>query len=385
VTGKRSGRAANGRSSVYLGRDGRWHGRVTMGLKSDGTPDRRHVIGLTQAAVTTKVRALEEQRRTGSVADAGRPPTVEEWLRHWLDNIAARKVRASTLDGYRTKVEHRLIPALGKHRLDRLQPEHLEAYYATLAAEGLAPATVLQTHRILSRALKVAVQRGKVHRNVATLVDAPSLDPREIEPLTTEEAHRILRAAAGQRNAARWSVALALGLRQGEALGLAWDAVDLDKGTLAVRQAVQRIARQGLVFTQPKSRAAAASSPCRRSSSTPSAGTGPNRTRNVSRRVLGGLRPRVLPARRPAHRPAPRLAGLERPPRRRRRPRRPPARCPAHRRDPAPDPGRPRPGGDADPRPQPDQPDPSAPTATSSRSWHSTRQRRRSRSLARHN
>ncbi len=255
MTAKRSGRAANGRSSVYLGKDGRWHGRVTMGLKSDGTPNRRHVMGLTQAAVTAKVRALEEQRRTGTVADAGRPPTLEEWLRHWLDNIAARKVRASTLDGYRTKVEHRLIPTLGKHRLDRLQPEHLEAYYATLAAEGLAPATVLQTHRILSRALKVAVQRGKVHRNVATLVDAPSLDPREIEPLTTDEAHRILRAAAGQRNATRWSVALALGLRQGEALGLAWDAVDLDKGTLAVRQAVQRIARQGLIFTQPKSRA----------------------------------------------------------------------------------------------------------------------------------
>jgi hypothetical protein len=156
VTAKRSGRAANGRPSVYLGKDGRWHGRVTMGLKSDSTPDRRHVMGLTQAAVTAKVRALEEQRRTGTVADAGRSPTVEEWLRHWLDNIAARKVRASTLDGYRTKVEHRLIPALGKHRLDRLQPEHLEAYYATLTAEGLAPATVLQTHRILSRARRRA-------------------------------------------------------------------------------------------------------------------------------------------------------------------------------------------------------------------------------------
>ena len=65
----------------------------------------------------------------------------------------------------------------------------------------------------------------------------------------------MLDAARDHRNAARWSVALALGLRQGEALGLTWDAVDLDVGTLTVRQALQRQPGKGLVFVQPKSRA----------------------------------------------------------------------------------------------------------------------------------
>jgi len=45
----------------------------------------------------------------------------------------------------------------------------------------------------------------------------------------------------------------ALGLRQGEALGLPWDAVDLDAGTLRVRQALQRRAGVGLVIVEPKS------------------------------------------------------------------------------------------------------------------------------------
>jgi integrase len=81
---------------------------------------------------------------------------------------------------------------LGKHRLDRLTPEHLERFYSRLEAEGLAPAAVLQIHRLFSRALKVTMQRGYVGRNVATLVDPPSVNQGEIEPLTLDEAQRII-------------------------------------------------------------------------------------------------------------------------------------------------------------------------------------------------
>jgi integrase len=77
-------------------------------------------------------------------------------------------------------------------------------------------------HRILSRAVKVAMRRGRVPRNVARLVDAPTVRRPEIVPLTATDAGGILATAASERNAARWSVALALGLRQGEALGLGW-------------------------------------------------------------------------------------------------------------------------------------------------------------------
>jgi integrase len=103
---------------------------------------------------------------------------------------------------------------------------------------------VLQVHRILSRALKVAEQRGYISRNVATLVDAPSAQPREIRPLTLDEAQRIVRLATSQRNGTRWSVALALGLRQGEALGLRWRYVNFEAATLTVRWQLQRLAWQ---------------------------------------------------------------------------------------------------------------------------------------------
>jgi integrase len=198
------------------------------------------VSGQRRGGVVAKVRGLETKPVAGTAAHAGRVMSVGAWLGHWLDTIAARRVRPSTLQRYRQLVANQVRPAVGHHRLDRLQPEHLETLYGRLLDDGLAPATVLQAHRVLSRALKVAMQRGKIARNVATLVDAPTADRAEVEPLTADEARRILAAAAGKRNAARWSVALALGLRQGEALGLAWPDVDLDAGTLTVKQALQR-------------------------------------------------------------------------------------------------------------------------------------------------
>ncbi len=241
-------------TDIALGRDGRWHVFLSMGVKSGGQRDRRHLSGRSRAEVARKLRVLQGQRDAGVVLDAGRSPTVSAWLSHWLDNIAAHKVRPKTLQGYRGMVRHRIAPAVGHHRLDRLQVEHVEAFYAALISEGVLP-TALQCHRILSRALKVAMQRGKVSRNVCGLVDAPSLARTEIRPLTAAEARALLDAATGTWNAARWSVALSLGLRQGEALGLTWEVVDLDSGALTVRQALQRIAGQGLVMVEPKSSA----------------------------------------------------------------------------------------------------------------------------------
>jgi len=144
---------------------------------------------------------------------------------------------------YRLAIRAHLVPKLGHHRLDRLQPEHLEVAYLELVGFGLAASTVLYAHRVLSQALSVAVRRGTLARNVASLVDPPRGRTAEVEALSLAEARAVLMAAEGQRNGARWSVGLALGLRQGEALGLSWErSVDLDAGDLVVGQALQRVA-----------------------------------------------------------------------------------------------------------------------------------------------
>jgi integrase len=146
-----------------------------------------------------------------------------------------------TLADYRSKTRNWIIPLLGKHRLDRLTPEHLDTAYAVMLQRDLSPSTVLKVHRVLSRALRIAVRHGRISRNVATLVDAPSVSAQEIEPLTRWEARRILKVAATRRNAARWSVALALRLRPGEVLGLRWSYVDLKTGVIRAWFQIQHL------------------------------------------------------------------------------------------------------------------------------------------------
>jgi len=179
---------------------------------------------------------------------------VSEWLTTWLETIARRKVRPSTLRRYRSLVDTHMIPRFGRVRLDRLTPERIEAAWVDMETNGSAPATVLQAHRVLSRSLHVAEQRGHIGANPARLVDAPSVDREEVEPYTREQARQLLGAALGRRNAARWSVALAIGLRQGEALGLRWADVDLDSGVLSVERALQRIKGEGLQLVPLKSK-----------------------------------------------------------------------------------------------------------------------------------
>jgi integrase len=136
----RGTRAPNGASSIYLGKDGKWHGRVTVGVRDDGKPDRRHIERKTQAEVIHAVRELERQRENGRVRRAGRPWTVEKWLTHWVENIAAPSVRPTTMVGYRASVYKHLIPGAGAHRLDKLQPEHLEKLYGRMISDkGLKP------------------------------------------------------------------------------------------------------------------------------------------------------------------------------------------------------------------------------------------------------
>ncbi|MFD5099756.1 tyrosine-type recombinase/integrase [Streptomyces albidochromogenes] len=236
-----SPRKPNMESSVYLGGDGWWHGRVTMGIKNDGTPDRRHRRARTESEVRRKVKELEKLRDEGRAPKAGRVPTVAEWMTTYLTTIASLKLKPRSLDDYWSKTRNDIIPGVGGHRLNKLAPEHLEAMYAAMLQAGRAPSHVLKVHRILSRALKIAHRRRMIAENVATLVDPPSVDETEANPFTQEEAKAFLRAAAKRPTFMRWIVGVGMGFRQGECLGLRWSYVDLEAELFHPRWQLQRL------------------------------------------------------------------------------------------------------------------------------------------------
>lgn len=230
-------RNANGGSSIHKGSDGSWHGWVSVGTKDNGRPDRRHVRGKTKTEVAAKVRKLERERDEGKLRKAGQTWTVAQWLTHWLETIVAPPaITENAWDAYANAVRVHLIPGVGGHRLDKLEPEHLERLYRKMIQAGAKAGNAHQVHRTIRAALNEAKRRKHITENPASIARAPKVDETEVEPYTVEEIKCLLETAQEQRNSARWAIALALGLRQGEVLGLQWSDVDLEAGTLVVRR-----------------------------------------------------------------------------------------------------------------------------------------------------
>lgn len=231
-------KAANGRSSIYKDAKGVWHGWVSFGLGPEGQRRRKHVQAPTKREVAEKVSRLERQRDSGYTGE--RPLTVEEWLSLWIEGRLTAGARTRTVEGYRNDQRH-IVRAIGSVRLDRLTAEHVDGLWRAILSAGAGPATCAHVRRTLSAALNSAVDRGHMVRNPVRLSDPPRYEAPEIEPFSAAEARKVLAEAAGRRNTARWSVALALGLRQGEALGLRWEDIDLEGARLRVRQQLQHL------------------------------------------------------------------------------------------------------------------------------------------------
>ncbi|MCX5119251.1 site-specific integrase [Micromonospora sp. NBC_00362] len=243
--------------TIKQGDDGWWHAYVTVGSKPNGRADQRHVRRKTKDATVARVDELLAQRRSGAVTKAGRAPTVQSWMETYLTDVAPRRCNPATLYDYRSKCRNWIYPHLGKTRLDKLKPDQLDAMYLAMERQGKASSHALKVHRIMTRALEVALRRGMVARNVAKLIDAPSGRSPKMAFLTEPEAAKVLVAAAELRNSARWSVALALGLRQGEALGLRWAHVDLGIGHMEIpKQLRRRIYEHGCGGTCDRKRGA---------------------------------------------------------------------------------------------------------------------------------
>jgi integrase len=179
-------------------------------------------------------------RESGTLTDS-RGQTLGQFLDLWLSEIVKPSVRAWTYRGYEVHVRLHIKPVLGHVALERIEPAHVQALLNRKLKDGLSPKSVRYIRGTLRAALQQAVRWGYLARNAAALVDGPRIERYEIKPFDATEARRLLDALEGNRLRALYSVALTMGLRQGEALGLRWQDVDLALGFLHVQKQLQRI------------------------------------------------------------------------------------------------------------------------------------------------
>ena len=242
-------RRGSSEGSIHRRKDGRWAAALSLGYQR-GRRQRKYLYGRTRAEVARKLHEAQRTLSSGGILPAEQQ-TVKTVLETWLRDSAAQQVRAKTFQRYEGIVHLHLIPALGSIKLTRLNPAHVEAMLNQALAQGASPRSLTQWRAVLRRALNVAARWGWVSRNAASLAEPPRTEDYVVRPLTTADAQALLSAVKGDRLEALFQVGLALGLRQSETLGLTWKDIDLDAGTLSVRQTLQRV-RGEWVFSEPK-------------------------------------------------------------------------------------------------------------------------------------
>jgi integrase len=133
-----------------------------------------------------------------------------------------------------------LKPPLGRLKLSKLTPAHVQGLYRDKLDSGLSAATVQKIHAVLHKALAQALKWNMIARNAADGVKAPRPAPEEMHPLSPDEARKLIEAVRGDKLEALYVLAVHTGMRQGELLALKWEDVDLNEGIIHIRRTLAR-------------------------------------------------------------------------------------------------------------------------------------------------
>ena len=242
----KSGHRKHGEGSVYTRADGRYSGFITL---ENGK--RKYFYGKTEKEVLKKVRQAIYERDQGTLA-TGPQQTVKQLLEYWLEKVHKFHIRVSTYEEYAALIRKHIVPIIGHLRLQKLTAQHIHSLYAQKLEEGLSSARVRGIHAVLHSALKYAVRTNLVARNVSDMVDLPSIEKHEMQPLEPGQAQALLEKVSEHGLGALLTVALATGMRQGELLALRWQDVDWKLGELQIRRSVRYRGRRGFLESKPK-------------------------------------------------------------------------------------------------------------------------------------
>lgn len=243
----------NGKEYTY------WQGRYTEGYDAcTGKQIQRSITGKTQKAVAQKPRQITAEIDAKTYV-APCKLSISEWMSIWAQDYLVG-VKASTAYLYRRTIELYIDPHLGHIRLDALNAHAVQHFYNELAkpskpdAAPLSAKSIKNIHGVLHKALQQAVLLNYIRYNPTTACVLPKIVKKEIHPLTDQQTAQLLNLLKGSKYEIPLTVDLFTGLREGELLGLIWDCVDFEKGTILVNKQLRRSQRKGgtYYFSPPK-------------------------------------------------------------------------------------------------------------------------------------
>ncbi len=239
------------RGQIVKRDNGKYLARVFAGKGDDG---KRHWVSKTFEKKKEAEAWLSEQLVDKAQGNFQIPSkeTLAMYMRRWLTETVANRVRERTLDDYTRLAEKYVIPHIGHIRTSELRADQVQKLYNMLAADS-GPDTARHVHTVLHSALNQALKWGLTSKNVSDLVDVPRPVRREMRPLNPNEINRFLDAASSDRYYAFFVLLMDAGLRPGEALALTWDDVDLESGLVHITKALST-GKSKRYFGEPKTR-----------------------------------------------------------------------------------------------------------------------------------
>ena len=230
--------------NIYKRKDGRYEGRYVIGK----TPSGRTRFGYVYARQYAEARTLLLQRKAEHL-EANRPSfdyrgTLADWMEHWMENELLGSVKESSWQTYRNLLMRHLLPRLGSYALTQLTPRVIHDFVDELESSGLSESTVRGVYRLLSSAMRYALDEGVIRKNPCRRIHIQHREHGEQRVLNRSEQEKLRQTADDTRDLPAL-LSLYTGMRLGEICALKWMDIDWEQGTITVRRTVQRIAGKG--------------------------------------------------------------------------------------------------------------------------------------------
>ena len=234
--GAEIGRRKNGAGSYWPRTDGRWVAAVTL-----PTGGRRYRYYRTAREAELGL-AMMATGLYGKPYVGAKSITFSQLAARWLEDVVRTTVESNTYYGYELSIRH-VAPFLASVTLDGLTAELLQRTYMSLLDQGLSKTTVNHTHFVLHNCFQTAVAWNWITLNPAKQARPPKPNRYRVEPLSEQDLLRVFRLTAGSRWHVLWVLLATTGMRLGEALGLTWNSIFMERSEAAyvlIRQAMKR-------------------------------------------------------------------------------------------------------------------------------------------------
>ncbi|WP_373482589.1 tyrosine-type recombinase/integrase [Acetobacterium sp.] len=239
MANKKSTRNAHGSGTIRQRPDGRWEARCTIGTDpGTGKAIRKSIYGISQQDVRKKMNAITAAIDNGEYKEPSKL-TTEDWLKIWIKEYTLN-LKPLTLRSYQSHIDNHITPTLGKIKISVLAPHHIQKFYNGLNDDYSAK-TIKNIHGVLHKCLEQATALGYIKTNPADFCKLPRLVKAQVTPMDKTIVPAFLEAIKGHQFENIFIVDIFTGLRQSEIIGLTWDCVNFETGTINIYRQYQRL------------------------------------------------------------------------------------------------------------------------------------------------